>query len=195
MKTKRIIALLTAVLCLSFASCNVEDKNDTNATDTKAATAKVSGESVISDGTEDVPESDENDMKAVVGSVKEFYAEDTKFVYKADDDADDNYEFMFTYYFEDEKFLSAVSDYVLTVGEGVDTFAMITFKEGTDKALIDEAVGILEGVYAENLKNTYAPYDPASAKVAEEYTVITKENTVVFVISAESQDAIIEVVG
>lgn len=180
MKTKRIIAFLLAALCLSFAACSNNDKGD-------AADTTATGTSEVKAETETI--------SGMVDKVKEYYAEGTNFVYKADDDKEENMDFMFTYFFEDEKYLAAVEDYVLTVGDGVDTFAVIRFKEGTDKSMIDEAKGILGDVYAEGLKTTYAPYDPDAAKAAGEYEIKTDGNTVILVISMENKDDIKKAIG
>ena len=182
MKTKRMIALLLAGLCLSFAGC--EKADDVKTDGTAAKTEAVTGDAEGADT-----------MASMVEKVKSYYSEDTVFVTKAEDDKDENVEFMFTYFFEDEKYLAAVEDYVLSVGDGVDSFACITFKDGTDKTMIDEAKAILKDVYAEGLKSTFAPYDPVASKAAGEGETKVDGNTVILVISVENKEAIKNAIG
>ena len=114
---RRITAALLALVCISFVACNEGKPADTPAQTTD-------GGSTAANGTF-------SDLKATVDAVKGYYGDGTEFIFMADEYSDEV--LMYTYGLMDEKFVSAVEDFVLTECDGMsaDTFAVVKFKAGT----------------------------------------------------------------
>ncbi len=189
MKKTIITAFLILSLCLSFAACG-EDKDDN----------KNPVDSTVADGSDekgDTPEVNGTfpDLKGVVDSVKEYYGENLTFVFMEDEYSDEV--LMYTYGLYDDKYVDAVSNFVLTECDGMsaDTFAVITFKSGTDKKLIEEAAGVMEEEYITALKNKLAAYNPDEFKASDGYKLKIYDDAVMMVISSKNADAILAAAG
>ena len=99
----------------------------------------------------------------------------------------------FTYGLMDGKFMDAVEDFVLTECDGMsaDTFAVVKFKAGTDKALVEEAADIMKTEYVNGLKNKLAAYNPEEFAASDGYQVKVYDDAVMMVISSKNTEAII----
>ena len=183
MNIKRLTAATLALMCLSFAACNDTDKQSSDTVQTTAAAAD-SGDKT---GT--------SDLKAIADSVKGFYGENTEFIFMEDEYSDEV--LMFTYGLMEDKFVDAVEDFVLTECDGMsaDTFAIVKFKAGTDKALIDEAAKIMEEEYVGGLKNKLAAYNPEEFAASDGYRLIVSEDSVMMVISSKNTAEILAAVA
>ncbi|MBQ7826776.1 MAG: DUF4358 domain-containing protein [Clostridia bacterium] len=181
MKTKRIIAAVLALVCLSFAACNEKSPADTPA-NTTGGTAAVPGKT--EGGT--FP-----DLNATADAVKQYYGENVEFIFMADEYSDEVLQF--TYGLMDGKFMDAVEDFVLTECDGMsaDTFAVVKFKAGTDKALVEEAADIMKTEYVNGLKNKLAAYNPEEFAASDGYQVKVYDDSVMMVISSKNTEAII----
>lgn len=181
MSIRKITAALLALVCLSFAACDDAEPADTPAQSTEAGTK--------------APENSEGgtfpDLTATVDAVKGYYGETVEFIFKADEYSDEV--LMFTYGLMDDKFVSAVDDFVLTECDGMsaDTFAVVKFKAGTDKALIEEAAEIMKTEYVEGLKNKLAAYNPEEFAASDGYQVKVYDDAIMMVISSENTEAIL----
>lgn len=181
MKTKRIIAAVLALICLSFAACNDGEPADTPAKTT--------------DGGTNAPENTNGgsfpDLSATVEAVKPYYGENVEFIFMTDEYSDEVLQF--TYGLMDDKFVDAVEDFVLTECDGMsaDTFAVVKFKAGTDKALVNEAADIMKTEYVDGLKNKLAAYNPEEFAATDGYQVKIYDDAVMMVISSENTDAIL----
>jgi len=181
MNAKRIITALLAVACLSFAACSggEDDNKKTAQTTTETASGNTdSGNSAFSD------------LKGTVDGVKEFYSDDVEFLFTEDEYSEDV--LIFTYGLEDEKFINATESFVVTECDGMlaDTFAVINFKKGTDKALISEAAEAIKSVYVDGLVSKLSAYSPEECKAAENYALKEYDSAIMLVISAKNADAI-----
>lgn len=186
MKLRIIAAALFCALCLSLAACGDSGvkTGDSAKTDvTTGAVVDIGDASVFSD------------LKSTVESVKEYYGDNVTFVFKADEYSDEV--LMYTYGLFDDKFVSAVEDFVLSECDGMsaDTFAVVKFKTGTDKSLIEEAAEIMEKEYVTSLKNKLSAYNPEEFKASDGYQVKLYDDAVMMVISSEHTDDIIAAVG
>lgn len=98
-------------------------------------------------------------------------------------DKDDEAEFMlmFQYGVEDEEALEAITGYVLTAPEAnsAKTFAVITFKEGTDMTVIESVKQTVTDIYLANLIETTATYNVDEAKIADNATFKLYDNALV----------------
>ncbi len=186
MNYKRIIAALLAAACLSFAACS-DDTGDAKTTE------KVSGTTAAENA--DTEKRTFPDLHKIADSVKEFYGENVEFIFAEDEYSDEV--LMFTYGLMDEKFVNAVEGYVLTECDGMsaDTFAIVTFKAGTDKALIDEAAKVMETEYVGGLKSKLAAYNPEEFAASDGYKLEVYDDAIMMVISSENTDSILSAVG
>lgn len=162
---KRVIIIIAALLmCLTACSDKAE---------------KGSGEPVI------------GDVGAMEAKVASFYSDSVEFVSMEDEYSDEV--FMFRYWLEDEKFYSAAEDFVLSECEGMsaETFAAIKFKEGTDKALIDEAAELLETEYINSLKENFKVYSPEAYEDCDEYKLNVYSDGILLVICPDKAEDVL----
>lgn len=185
MNYRRIIAAFLAAACLSFAACD-DKKAEGEATTQAGGTAAEQG---------DTAEGTFSDLHKVVDNVKGFYGENVEFIFTEDEYSDEV--LMFTYGLMEDKFVEAVESYVLTECDGMsaDTFAIITFKDGTDKALIEEAASVMEAEYVEGLKSKLAAYNPEEFAASDGYKLKIYDDSVMMVISSEHTNDILTAVG
>ena len=179
MKFRRITAAALALMCLSCAACN--DTGNGDAAQTTAASQN-----------DDVKNGTFGDLKAVVESVKEYYDEGMEYIFMEDEYSDEV--LMFTYGLMEDKFVNAVEDFVLSECSGMsaDTFAIVKFKAGTDKALIDEAADVMKTEYIDGLKNKLAAYNPEEFAASDGYQVKIYDDAVMMVISSDNTADILE---
>lgn len=165
MKLRKIIAVMLALLCLSFVACK--------------------------ETADEAPAAAFGDLKATVEAVKGYYGENMEYIFMEDEYSDEV--LMFTYGLMEDKFVDAVEDFVLSECDGMsaDTFAVVKFKAGTDKALIEEAAGVMKEEYVNGLKNKLAAYNPEEFAASDGYQVKIYDNAVMMVISSENTDAIL----
>ncbi len=180
MNTKRILAALLAAACLSFAACSGGDGEGNKTTQT---TTETKGETPAAEKFAD--------LRKTVDSVKGFYNDGVSFLFTEDEYSEDT--LIFTYGLEDEKFIAATESFVVTECEGMlaDTFAVVKFKDGTDKALISEAVEAIKSIYVEGLVSKLSAYNPEECKAAENYVIKEYDSAIMLVISAKNADAIV----
>lgn len=188
MSIKRIIAAVLAVVSLSLAACSGEDAGKGDTTTTAPSTAKETTEAV--EDTRTFP-----DLHAVADKVKGYYNENVEFIFTEDEYSDEV--LMFTYGLYEDKFVNAVDSYVLTECDGMvaDTFAIVNFKEGTDKALIEEAALVMETEYVEALKSKLAAYNPEEFAASDGYNLNIYSDAVMMIISSSAADDILVAVG
>ncbi len=185
MKFRIIMSVLLCALCLSFAACgenNADKEND----------AAVSGSA---EAENDGGSGTFTDLPGIAESVREYYGDGMTYVFKADEYSDEVLEF--TYGLYDERFTDAVDDFVLSEYDGMsaDTFAIVTFKKGTDKALIEEAAEVMEEEYVTGLKNKLSAYNPEEFKASDGYKTVVYDDAILMVISSENTEPILKVVG
>lgn len=98
-------------------------------------------------------------------------------------DKDENAEFvfMFQYGVEDEAILEAIDSYVITSPEAnsARTIAIVKFKEGTDKSVIEGVQKSITDVYLANLIETTAAYNVDEALIADKATFKLYDNALV----------------
>lgn len=178
MNTRKILILALCVLCLFSVAC----KKDNGPTGSEPQSTGENAASKFAD------------LPAVVDSVKGFYDETVEFIYMNDEFSDEV--LMFTYGLMDDKFVDAVDDFVLTECDGMsaDTFAIVRFKAGTDKALIKEAADIMEEEYVGGLKNKLAAYNPEEFAASDGFYTEIFDNAVMMVISSDNADKIVDAV-
>jgi len=186
MNIKRLTAAALALLCLSLAACN--DTDTDKPADNTAQTTGAVAENGDKTGTF-------GDLKAVADAVKGFYGEDMEFIFMDDEYSDEV--LMFTYGLMEDKFVSAVEDFVLTECDGMsaDTFAIVKFKAGTDKTLIDEAAKIMEEEYVGGLKKKLAAYNPEEFAASDGYQIKVSDDSVMMVISSKNTADILAAVA
>lgn len=197
MKLRNFVAALLAVLCLSAVACGGDNTGDPAKTDasTGISTGAAIGTADQTTGETEAPAGDAADLSAIVDSVKQYYADTVTFVMKADEYSEEV--LMYTYGLYDEKYTSAVTDFVLSECDGMsaDTFALIKFAEGTDKALIEEAAETMKTEYVNALKSKLSAYNPEEFEAADGYQVKVDDSSILMVISSENTDAIIAAAG
>lgn len=164
---KRVIIIIAALLmCVSVIGC--------------------SGKAEEKDNVSTV-----GDISAMEAKVASFYSDSVEFVSMEDEYSDEV--FMFRYLLEDEKFYSAAEDFVLSECEGMsaETFAAIKFKEGTDKALIDEAAELLETEYINSLKENFKVYSPEAYEDCDEYKLNVYSDGILLVICPDKAEDVL----
>lgn len=186
MKIRIIATALLCAVCISFAACGDGGvKNN--------ASAKTDVSTGAGEDREEI--SAFSNLESVAESVKDYYGDNVTFVFKSDEYSDEV--LMYTYGLMDDKFVSAVEDFVLSECDGMsaDTFAVVRFKAGTDKALIEEAAEVMREEYVTSLKNKLSAYNPEEFKASDGYQVKVYDDAVLMVISSEHTDEIIAAVG
>ncbi len=167
---KKLLALILALLTLSLlAAC--KSTEETPAADTPA------------------------DLHTLTDSVKGFFADGTEFVFSADEESA-NDTLIFNYFVEDEEVLAAVSDYVLSVTDGMtaDTFAVVRFKDGTPKETVNKLEEIFRTVYMTSLKDSLSMYAPDEAAAVGNGVITVSDNSCTLVISSAHLNEIMEIV-
>ena len=186
MKLRVIAAMLLLAVSVSFAACS-DEGGEAKSTEKVTESAPA--------GTADSAEGTFGDLHAIVDGVKEYYGDTVEFIFTEDEYSDEV--LMYTYGLMDDKFVNAVESYVLTECDGMsaDTFAIVTFKSGTDKAIVKEAADIMETEYVESLKSKLAAYNPEEFAASDGYKLSVYDDAVMMVISADNTDAIISAIG
>ena len=108
------------------------------------------------------------------------------FTYMEDDYS--NEILMFMYGIEDEDIIASIDDFVLSERSGMSasTFAVIRFRNGTEKAVIDSAKKAVEETYVQSLMNALMPYDPTEYEISKNYSIRTIGTDLVLVISKDA---------
>lgn len=170
------VSLAVIIAALLLASCGSET-GDAGSDSTKSDTTAVS----IADESRAFA-----DLHAVADSVKEFYGDGIEFVFDDDEYSDEVLEY--TYGIYEERMTSAIDGFVLTECDGMraDTFALVRFREGTDKSVIEEAAAVMEDTYIESLKSKLSAYNPEEFAASDKYILKTYDNAVLMVISGDN---------
>ncbi len=136
-----------------------------------------------------------SDLSRIADSVRGYYGDGLRLVFKEDEYSDEV--LMFTYGLMDDRYTDAVEDFVLSECDGMsaDTFALIVFKDGTEKALIEDAAEVMKREYVTALQKKLSAYNPEEFAASDGYRVEIHENAVLMVISSENTQEIIDAVG
>lgn len=170
-----IAAFLVAVTCLTSCQTGGTSPEAPEQTDSSAETL--------------------TELHKIADSVRGYYGDGLKLVFKEDEYSDEV--LAFTYGLMDDKYTDAVEDFVLSECDGMsaDTFALIVFKDGTEKTLIEDAVEVMKNEYVTALQKKLSAYNPEEFAASDGYRVEIHGNTVLMVISSENTREIINATG